>query len=200
MPAEAQVQDTASQPSADGDAVLRARFPSMFEGDPIEGHRTAATAAGMPVPDHIKALRDSDADRRAFPNSYDSTAAGDFVDAIDTEGMTDAQKATIGREWAEMGQDLGASSADLGTILTAVKQGLRSTPEERARQREESVRRITQMYGKDAPQVIADARQLIARDPRFTSILRNAGVGDHPEAVTVLARLARSERAKGRLK
>ena len=44
------------------------------------------------------------------------------------------------------------------------------------------------------------ARAFIAQDPRRAKILDNKGLGDHPDTVLMVARLARQARMQGKLK
>ncbi|MBN8283748.1 hypothetical protein [Zoogloea sp.] len=74
------------------------------------------------------------------------------------------------------------------------------TEAERIAWREQAVTRLNQTYGTGAAQAFRDARAFIAQDSRRAKILDAKGLGDHPDTVLMVARLARQARIQGKLK
>jgi hypothetical protein len=62
------------------------------------------------------------------------------------------------------------------------------------------LQRLRDRFGSDAEQAAADARRLVARDPRFAEWIEETGLGNHPDVVLMIAERARSERGRGRLR
>jgi MoxR-like ATPase len=64
---------------------------------------------------------------------------------------------------------------------------------------DQSVRALREAYGNGAEEALADARALVARDPRIKAFLNVSGLGSHPKVIVRLAHAARSQRGRGRL-
>lgn len=151
------------------------------------------------------------AERKADPLRGLYDPAGNFADTINERTLfaepipelgelSAPARSAVVREVANMAQDLGLTSQDVRQLQSALRHPDEPSESERAAWRQESYRRLTEMFGKDADRVLEDARKLVAADPRRARILEQRGAGDRPEVVLLLAEKARQARIAGRLK
>jgi hypothetical protein len=147
------------------------------------------------APEAIKALRDTP-ERRMF------SAQGTFASiAVEGEGVELAVVQSANAELREIFADVGASPGDAAEILSLANQmrATPATPEARLQMRDAAIDAVNRQYGQDAASVVADARALVARDPRIGKVLDSTGAGDHPNIVLKLISLARSAKLRGQL-
>ena len=104
-------------------------------------------------------------------------------------------------ELREMAADVAMSNDDVRALQSIARQ-IPEAPSDadRIAWREQAVTRLNETYGNGAAQAVRDARAFIAQDPRRAKILDNKGLGDHPDTVLMVARLARQARMQGKLK
>ena len=104
-------------------------------------------------------------------------------------------------ELREMAADVAMSNDDVRALQSIARQ-IPEAPSDadRIAWREQAVTRLNETYGNGAAQAFRDARAFIAQDPRRAKILDNKGLGDHPDTVLMVARLARQARMQGKLK
>lgn len=129
----------------------------------------------------------------------------DITDAI-AEGSAefaafpeDMRKAAIA-EVREIAADVGMTNEDVSTLKALAPQFNATTAEQVAQWQAESVQTLQREYGEEWQQALADAKALIARDPRLVQIMRAGGRGNHPQVVSMFARLGRQARMSGRIK
>lgn len=63
-----------------------------------------------------------------------------------------------------------------------------------------AARSLQAAFGDDTARAVADARELVMRDPRLAAMLDRTGLGDHPKLILAAAHAARRLRASGKLK
>ncbi|WP_316884056.1 hypothetical protein [Ralstonia flatus] len=154
------------------------------------------------TPDNVKALRSADVTRKLY-SPQTTYADVDFESAIASlPDLSDDVRAAAAREYREMVADLGATTSEAQQLLSHAEHAAKNPPsEEQASEwRAQATRQLVQAYGKEATQVLADAQQLVSRDPRIAKVLEVSRIGDRPETVMLFARLAQQERKKGRLR
>ena len=156
------------------------------------------------VPEHIQALRDADPDRGLYEPAKQYSAVINerilFAEGPDADAPPEVRAAVVS-EIANMAHDMGMSNSDVLT-LRAVGKAINANPPDEATRtawREQAVERLNETYGEEAAQALRDAQKLAQRDPRVAKMLEEGGRGDHPDAVLLLARLAREARIAGRL-
>lgn len=150
-----------------------------------------------PIPDDILALRESDGARRLYsPQKIFADVLP--VDMIDEEVPVSLKAAVIG-ELREMAADIGASTQDVAN-LRSISNNLPEevSHEQRVAWHEEAVDLLNAEFGQTAATAFKDANRLVRRDPRLAAIF-SGGLGDHPQAVLTMARLARTARLNGKL-
>jgi hypothetical protein len=77
-----------------------------------------------------------------------------------------------------------------------------ATPPDEATEQQwqaEASKRLREMHGQEAGNVLALARQLVARDPRVAALLDSTRLGNHPRVVELVVQRAIAEKARGRL-
>lgn len=187
-------QDTPSAPQAASTQEEReqARYSEGEEPPVVE------------VPESIKAMREADGLRTLYSpqGSYASVLPDDMMAA--DEAVKDipepVQRAAIS-ELREMAADLSMSHDDVRALQSIARQiPSKPTEAERITWREQAVTRLNETYGNGAAQAVRDARAFIAQDPRRAKLLDAKGLGDHPDTVLMVARLARQARIQGKLK
>jgi len=156
------------------------------------------------VPRSIKEARDADELRQMYnpQQQLSHVIRDDFFtkDGAQTDLPVPMQKAIVG-ELREMATDLGMSASDVRS-LRAIGQTIKAVPSDAQRMawREQAVTQLNATYGKDAKGALRDAAKFIAQDPRRAKALEAQGLGDHPDAVLMFAKLARQARNAGKLK
>lgn len=178
-------------------ALPREERSPIFDGQPEE-------APAVEVPESIKAMREADGLRQMYSpqGTYASVLPDDMMTADEAVKHIPepVQRAAIS-ELREMAADVAMSSDDVRALQSIARQ-IPSTPTEaeRAAWRSQAVARLSETYGDQANQVLQDARAFIAQDPRRARLLNAKALGDHPDTVLMVARLARQARIQGKLK
>lgn len=156
------------------------------------------------VPENIRAMREADGLRQLYSpqGTYASVLPDDLWAGDDAakEVPEALQRAAIA-ELREMAADVGMSADDV-RAFDAISRTVTEMPseEERITWREQAVTRLNEAFGDGAAQALRDARAFIAQDPRRAQFLETNSLGDHPDVVMQVARLARQARAQGKLK
>lgn len=156
-----------------------------------------------PVPAEVQELRD-DVARRMY------SAQNTFRDAIPeadeaqraelaAQGITPEAGRKAMAELREIAADLDLSPADVAKVRQRATL-VRETQPDAIAQREAAVDALNREFGNDAKQAWRDARALVARDPRVGRMIESMGLGDDPEVVVMIARIARQQRVAGKLK
>ncbi len=156
------------------------------------------------IPENIKALREADRVRQMYsPQGTFAEVLPDDLWASDETAKdipVPVQRAAIA-ELREMAADVAMSKDDVRALQSIARQIPQApTDAERTTWREQAITRLNETYGDGAAQAFRDARAFIAQDPRRAKILEAKGMGDHPTAVLMVARLARQARMQGKLK
>lgn len=184
---------------------------------PVESHQqaqeriaTAMYAEPKPapkveLPPGVAELR-ADPERAMYPpqTTYREAIPDDvFADAIE---YSPEQQAVAVSEWREIAGDLGLERDDARSLLTSAQALTREPPtaETEATWQQEIHETLRRTYFTDTPQQLAqrlaDARTLVARDPRVVRLLEETRLGNHPATVLKIIDLARTARAAGKLK
>jgi hypothetical protein len=163
---------------------------------PTEAEQVGILSA--PTPDSVQAWRDEDPARGLYSkNSEFGEAVPDNM--FDGANLPTEKRQAAVNELRSMLADTGLSPNEARQLLN--RSGMvRSAGMSDEQQRKEAQNALSKIYGKDADDVIADTRKLIARDPRLAKYLHVHGIGNDGETVLLMARAARSQRAAGRLK
>ena len=185
----------APQPQVERTSDERAQ--EAFYGKPEE-------VPAVEVPENIKAMREADGLRALYSpqGSYASVLPDDLWAGDETAKAIPepVQRAALA-ELREMAADVAMSNDDVRALQSIARQ-IPEAPSDadRIAWREQAVTRLNETYGNGAAQAVRDARAFIAQDPRRAKILDNKGLGDHPDTVLMVARLARQARMQGKLK
>lgn len=200
----------ASSPASDRE---RALYPTMAEQQkPVEQPQqqqqpephekpAAQGAEDQPpgVPENVAQLRAADRDRQMFD------AQGMYSDvSLDVPAGDEYRELhqAAQHEAREVFADLGMPVEDARQVIDTFRQHTRTPPSEETVKgwQTETVGQLRREFGADAARALQDAHQLATRDPRVLATIEAAGLGDNPAIVLRLARLARVERQRGRLK
>lgn len=161
--------------------------------------------AEIQIPDSIKAEREADPARMlydpamAFGETINESTL--FSDPVAAEQIAPEMQRAVVKELANMAADVGMDNGDVRTLQTVFRHVSEAPSEEtRTQWRAQAQQRLSETYGKDAKQALADAAKFVQADPRRARMLEHNGAGDHPDAVLLFARLARQARMQGRLK
>lgn len=171
------------------------------QADALYGEETPIE---IDVPEHIRELRKGDAERALYGTAQFNVAIPDNLidNAPEAAHLSPEVRQAAVQESREMALDLGMTTADINT-LKGLSPYFKEAPsaETVATWRTEAHAALVSEYGeKNVPQVLADARKLVMRDPRVTHALEQNGRGDHPKIVLMMAKLGRQARNSGRLK
>lgn len=185
-------------------AVERPTQPTTETGEQrIE--RQAETLFGeeqsveLPVPNHIKAERAADMDRKLY-NPERTYALVIPEDAFkDAEGVDAKTQRAAALEMRQIAGDLGMSVSDVETFKAVSTNFTPPTAEQKVEWRDQAIQALNNEFGQGAAAAWRDAVKFVQRDPRVAKIL-DSGLGDHPKIIMQFARLARQARASGRLK
>lgn len=181
-------------------------FASSADAEPLPAQEPISAPEPAPeqhagIPDEIKQLREQDADRKMFGAQ---SMLGDIPieEAFAEVDVPDEVKSAAAAEFREIATDVGLSSPEAKMVLSEFRAALASPPtlEARAAGVAEAQRQLAAKYGEDVPQVLADARALVARDPRVAQLLERSGLGDDPKMIMRMAELGRRARIAGKLK
>lgn len=200
----APTQSTALYANSDHQALQQQAEPEadrpprteQEQADHLFGDK-AAPVELEPVPDEVKALRDT-TERRMF--SAQQTLREAIPDA--TEPAEGFDLATTNKAMAEVRE----IAADLELGPTEVQQLrhraelVRAAPPAEAEQVDAAIHALNTRFGNDAKQALRDARALLARDPRAAKVIENLGLGNDPHTVVMLAERARAQINAGKLK
>lgn len=185
----------APQPQVERTSDERAQ--EAFYGEPEE-------VPAVEVPENIKAMREADGARQMYSpqGTYASVLPDDLWAGDETAKAIPepVQRAALA-ELREMAADVAMSSDDVRALQSIARQ-IPEAPSDadRIAWREQAVTRLNETYGNSAAQAFRDARAFIAQDPRRAKLLDAKGLGDHPDTVLMVARLARQARIQGKLK
>lgn len=151
-----------------------------------------------PIPEAVQALRDADSARRLY-SPQKTYAEALPLDMIQDEAPANIKAAAVA-ELREIAADVGATP-DQVMALRAVGHSMPAvvTLEQRTAWHEEAVDLLNAEFGQGAAMALKDATRLVNRDPRLAALFAS-GLGDHPQAVLTMARLARAQRSAGKLK
>lgn len=176
--------------AADAPSAAEAMFPSM------------AKPAELPPEElspEVQALRADDPARAVFDDRTAYTDAG--IDKALTElGIEGTAAEAEHKAWAGVFADLGLSSQQAKDMVTI---GLMDEPTAEVTQAwpAQAEAALKETYGEsDWQQALADAKLLVARDPRLHKFLHETRLGDHPGVVKLAAERARAAIANGTLK
>lgn len=149
-------------------------------------------------PPNVAALRRGDATRLMYPEPHEHIkhAATLFAD-LDPSEQASTQRQTAIRNVAEIFRDLRLTDAEAGE-MTRYLSGGGGVPDKRAANIEATAH-LRRVYGDKASQALADARRLVARDPRFRAMVDKTGAGDNPKFIMLVAEVARRESVDRRL-
>jgi hypothetical protein len=177
--------------------VGHALFPTMRpdKSEPQQGEKPA-------VPENIAEMRKSDPVRQTYDITKHYGPEVGLEDALgDAADATPEMRAAAASEFKQIFADHGLSAQEAGNLVSIVRQVAKEPPseEQQAKWIEQAERRLKEIYGSGMQQAVADARTLVARDPRVAKILEHTRLGNNPEVIELMARVARSERLKGRL-
>jgi len=151
----------------------------------------------LELPDAVRELREADGERKMFSPQVQ------YRDTVQDHPEDNDQVRAFRAEAREQFADLGLSDQDARDVVGVINAELQAgipAAETRAQWQEQALNDVVRQYGKDAPARIAEARALVARDPRVQKILDDTGLGSHPRVVALMIERARSERGRGRLK
>jgi hypothetical protein len=144
--------------------------------------KPAPPEAREDVPPDIAALRAADPERRLF------SADRAFAEALPDDALPGIDTA----EARECAADLGLGADDLRALVQL------NGAEHDTTWRQQAEKALATRGFSAAD--LEGARQLVRRDPRVHAYLDASGLGNHPAVVQRFVELARSQRARGRLK
>lgn len=158
--------------------------------------------AEVATPADILKEREADAARKMFPIHADAPEVKEIrstVDSLDPDAPADVREA-VAIEYMEIAADFGMNNPEIRELAAVAK--VDSFPDEATvtRWHTESTRALQAAFGQDTARTVADARQLVQRDPRLAAMLDRTGLGDHPKVILAVAHAARRLRAQGKLK
>jgi hypothetical protein len=106
------------------------------------------------------------------------------------------------RAWSEVFADHDASHDEASTLVHLVRTVKASPPTDEVVTKwgQDAVAQLKAQYGDRAGGMLADARRLVAGDPRVADLLMESGLGSHGQVVSMFIEKAASLRAAGRLK
>lgn len=123
-------------------------------------------------------------------------------DIQDHPADSEAERA-LRAEFREQAADLGLGGPEVRQLAQLVNTELREgipTDETVARWGRQSLEDVRRQYGAQADARLAAANRLVKRDPGLARMLKNTGLGSHPDVVKLLVEKAWSQRAAGKLK
>ncbi|MBW6496411.1 MAG: hypothetical protein K0B16_18015 [Burkholderiaceae bacterium] len=150
------------------------------------------------APGTVQSWRDEHTpERRVYPTlaEFGTVVPDNMFDGADLP--TEKRQAAV-KELRGMLADTGLSPVEAGHLLSRsaiVREGGKTDDQQRR-----EARAVLAKVFNDPDAALADARKLIARDPRFAKFIARRGLGNDAEAILTIARAARSQRAAGKLK
>ncbi len=202
-----------AQPATPAPAQPAAQAPAAAAPAPEHPLAKAERIAGglyapaeevkVDVPEAIAELRKADELRAIYgaQGQFGQSIAEDIADGS-TEFAAfpeELRKAAIA-EVRELAADVGLTNEDVSTLKALSSQFSAPTAEQVAQWQNDSILALQRDYGQEWQQALADANALISRDPRLVQIMRAGGRGNHPQVVSMFARLGREARMQGRIK
>lgn len=104
-------------------------------------------------------------------------------------------------DYRQLAGELQVGNAQVEELVGLEDQFAQVTEAQAEEWRAESANSLIREFGgAKASELLADARALVAQNPRLWAYLDEAGRGDHPKVVRMVIELAQRERAAGRLK
>jgi len=178
--------------------MQRSKVKAMSEElEPLSETEQAEILAA-PTPRHVEAWRkEAMPERSLYPSNaeFGSVVPDDMFAGANLP--TEKRQAAV-RELRGMLADTGLSPAEANGLLMRAGH-VRADGKTDEQQRREARKELAKQFG-DPDAALADARKLIARDPRFSKFIERKGLGNDTETIITLARAARSQRAAGKLK
>jgi len=158
------------------------------------------------IPGEIRELRENDRGRRMFSpqKTYEYDIPDDLLN-LDEAGDDDTpaeMKAAAVAELREMAADMSMSGADVRMLIGRARAAAANPAQDEAAERSQASQQLAADLGsaKAAQQALADAKQLLDRDPRMRQLVLSLGMGNDVQTIKTLAELARRERTYGRLR
>lgn len=158
------------------------------------------------IPGEIRELRENDRGRRMFSpqKTYEYDVPDDLLN-LEEAGDDDTpaeMKAAAVAELREMAADMSMSGADVRMLIGRARAAAANPAQDEAAERSQASQQLAADLGsaKAAQQALADAKQLLDRDPRMRQLVLSLGMGNDVQTIKTLAELARRERASGRLR
>lgn len=159
------------------------------------------------IPEEVRELRENDRGRKMFSpqKTYEFDIPDDLLQVQDEtpDDIPAEAKAAAVAELREMAADMSMSGADARLLISRARASAEATPvQDVEAAREQASKQLAKELGSEqaAKQALADAKALLARDPRMRTLVLTLGMGNDVQTIRTLAELARRERAKGRLK
>ena len=150
------------------------------------------------LPAGVAALRDTDPARRMYDDRTPYTHAG-IERALADHGVEGPAADLEHKAWAGVFADLGLSGQDAQGVVQLAMAEPPSDDQVQAWPTQAQAA-LQEAFGRDWQQALADARLLVARDPRLSDYLNRTGLGNHPHIVKLAAERARAAIANGTLK
>lgn len=164
---------------------------------------TAAAAPGVSVPSNIEALRASTPPTRA-EKLYDAAPPAPLAQFVEANSDPTAPRASVqavALEITAMAKDCGLDDGELAAMMNRAPAAQKLAPDEAQRAQRKAMDLLRAEHGPEgADKALAEAKRLIARDPRMANFMQRSGLGNDPETVALFARKARTQRGMGRLR
>ncbi|TDY25755.1 hypothetical protein B0G81_6238 [Paraburkholderia sp. BL6665CI2N2] len=186
-----------SAPAEQSTPVEAAKPAEATQAEAEAKPATETPAAGGDLPDAIRELRDDPLRRMFSPQG--TYASVQLEESMKDVALDPAIKTAAATEFREIFADLGASPQDAHELVATAS---RFTAEPMTTERDASntntaIELLNQHFGNDAKSALADAQQMIARDPRLSRMLDQSRLGNDPQTVLKIAQLARSAKMRG---
>lgn len=181
--------------------------PTQPKAPPAEGEQLKPEGeAEDGIPEAIRELRENDRGRRMFSpqKTYEYDVPDDLLELREesADDIPAEMKAAAVAELREMAADMSMSGADVRLLIGRARAAAANPAQDEAAERTQASRQLAADLGSTqvAQQALADAKQLLARDPRMRTLVLSLGMGNDVQTIRTLAELARRERAGGRLR
>lgn len=158
------------------------------------------------IPSEIRELRENDRGRRMFSpqKTYEYDVPNDLLnlEEVGDDDTPAEMKAAAVAELREMAADMSMSGADVRMLIGRARAAAANPAQNEAAERSQASQQLAADLGsaQAAQQALADAKQLLDRDPRMRQLVLSLGMGNDVQTIKTLADLARRERARGRLR
>ena len=149
-------------------------------------------------PPAVQNVRASQPERRLYQTTgFESVIRDDEFEGSD---MPAQARAAAVKELRNVLYDVGLSPAEAQQMLNRAAQ-VRAEGMTAEQARKEARTELARQFGKDgADAALRDAQKLVMRDPRFGKFIHMKGLGNDPQTLIQMARLATSQRTKGLLR